>query len=101
MGLLLLLVFKQNLCSLRAIFLFNKIIRDFSLDSGVFQKLLFDKFVACNLSVYLLGLALANPCLRHPTISQSVWIEVKQACKQVHDHLQICVDLESSISHKI
>jgi len=28
----------------------------------------FDKFVACNLSVYLLGLALANPCFRTTSV---------------------------------
>jgi len=58
------LVFKQNLCSLRDTFSFNKNIRDFSLNSSGFWKSLFDRFVACNLSVYLLGLVLGKPCFR-------------------------------------
>jgi len=63
-----LLVFKQNLCSLRDTFSFNKNIRDFSLISGEFWKPLFDRFVACNLSVYLLSLAFANPWFRYASI---------------------------------
>jgi len=73
-GLLFFLVFKHNLCSLRGTFSLNKNIRDFSLNSGGFQKPLFDRFVACNLSVYLLSLTLANPCsvLRQRQINSSL-----------------------------
>jgi hypothetical protein len=71
-GLLFLLVFKQNLCSLRSTFSFNKNIRDFSLNFGGLWKLLFDRFVVCNLSVYLLGLALANPCFRTTSIFKCI-----------------------------
>ena len=68
MGLLFLLVFKHNLCSLRDTFSFNKNIRDFSLNSDGFRKPLFDRFVACNISVHLLGLALANSRFRSASI---------------------------------
>jgi len=75
MGLLFLLIFKHNLCNSRGTFCLNKNIRDFSLNSGGFQKPLFDRFVVCNLSVYLLGLALANACFR-PALTVVTYISM-------------------------
>jgi len=61
LGFVISLVFKLNFHSLRGSFSFNKIIENFH-NFGGFRKPLFDRFVACNVSVYLLGLKLVNPC---------------------------------------
>jgi len=62
------LAFKLNFRSLRGRFAFNKNIENFYQFWWI-PETPFDRFVICNLSVYLLGVVFANPCFYSAPLS--------------------------------